>query len=133
MSENTQSMIYLSTSLILFVGACWLSVSMSSQMDHALQAASKISRGQSRTIQEISRTSGLELYSGSQVLYSLKESYKLKLHIEVDGISFTGSAMTAADQNMIELSSFYLVKYIRDSNGNFQSILFTKTPKGTTK
>lgn len=131
MSGNAQSMIYLSTSLFIFVGACWLSVSMSSQMDHALQAVSKVTRGQDRTINETYRSYGAELYSGSQVLYSLKESYTLGQRIEVDGISFSGPAMTAADQAVIDLQSNYLVKYLRDATGNIQSLIFTKAPKGT--
>lgn len=131
MSGNAQSMIYLSTSLFIFVGACWLSVSMSNQMDHALQAVSKVTRGQDRTVDETYRSWEAEIYSGSQVLYSLKGSLPLGQHIEIDGTTFIGPVMTARDQAVIDLQSNYLVKYIRDANGNIQSLIFTKAPKGT--
>lgn len=131
MSENAQSMIFLSASLLVFVGASWISLNMSRQMDQALQAVSGGSQGQSKSIQVTLRTSSSELYSGSQVLYSLSENKRIGIITEVDGYIFAGAEISEVDYTRIDVQKMYKVSYRRDGSGNIIKLIFTKVLTGT--
>ncbi|AJS58335.1 hypothetical protein [Paenibacillus sp. IHBB 10380] len=132
MSENAQSMIILSTSLVVFVGASWISLNMLKQMDRTLQGVSDRNQGQSQSIQVTLRTSSSEIYSGSQVLYSLSESKRIGTVIEVDGYIFSGIEILDADYTRIDVGKMYKVSYIRDGSGNITKLIFTVLKRTST-
>ncbi|MGF7047498.1 hypothetical protein J2T13_002003 [Paenibacillus sp. DS2015] len=130
MSENAQNMIFLSVSLVVFVSASWITLNMLRQMDHTLQAVSAANQGQSQSIQVTLRTSSSEVYSGSQVLYSLSESKRIGIIVEVDGYIFDSAEILETDYNRIDVQQMYSVGYIRDGSGNIIRLIFTGL-KGT--
>ncbi|HEY2494979.1 MAG TPA: hypothetical protein VGI33_18975 [Paenibacillus sp.] len=130
MSENAQNMIILSTSLVVFVGASWISLNMLRQMDRTLQGVTDGNHGQSQSIQVTLRASSSEIYSGSQVLYSLSESKRIGTIIEVDGYIFADTEILDADYTRIDVQKMYKVSYIRDGSGNITKLIFTVL-KGT--
>ena len=131
MGKNVQSMMFLSVALILLISACWMSWSMTREMELALEAVKNSTKGQARSVHTTLGASGAELFTGAQVLYSARERSLSGLVIEVDGYVLSGSEMTDRDHASIDLASDYFVHYARSGTGSIEKLVFTKAPKGT--
>lgn len=129
MKNQVISMLELSVAAVLFMGACWYSYQMQSDIDGAIEAAYGLSQEQSISISTVNpgRLSDALTFRGSEILFMLRGEEKKLYDLSVDGVSFPpGGDPESWDLSVIEAASHYAVRYHYGSSGEIVRIQFSK-------
>ncbi|WP_106767758.1 hypothetical protein [Paenibacillus faecalis] len=129
MREQTVTMIELAAALALFMGAGWFSFQMQSEIDSALESANVMTQEQSPAMTTINmRSSSDELtFSGSEVLFMLREVQQGMYEMSVDGVLLPrGTLVDNVNLSMIEAGARYKARYTYSTSGALASIQYYK-------
>ncbi|GAB6990066.1 hypothetical protein [Paenibacillus pini] len=127
MGENSQQMIFLSVSVILFVAACLISLRLTGQITETLHEVANVTKGQTRSVMDHSKGSKTVLYSGTEVVLMIHGNTDADLSIEVGGANFKGREdHDEEDLRNINLHTAYEIKYIRNTQGRLITISFNE-------
>ncbi|WP_168928922.1 hypothetical protein [Paenibacillus dokdonensis] len=126
MNENMRDMIILSISIALFLGACFFTLGLTSQIRMTLHEAASVVGGQKRSVHSTLKLSEPDIYSGSQALLIVVDS---EVRIQADGVTVTQNDPVALiKQSIFQADAKYRTVYIRDIHGNLTELQFYKLP-----
>ncbi|GIP25908.1 hypothetical protein J23TS9_10380 [Paenibacillus sp. J23TS9] len=127
MNENMRDMITLSITIALFLGACFFTLGLTSQIRMTLHEAVSVVGGQKRSVHSTLKPSEPDVYSGPQALLIVVDS---EVRIQADGVTVTHNDPVALiNQSIFQADANYRAVYIRDIHGDMTEIQFYKLPK----
>ncbi|UNK20858.1 hypothetical protein MNQ98_12940 [Paenibacillus sp. N3/727] len=129
MREQTVTMIEMAVATALFMGACWFSFHMQSEIDAGLEAANLMNQEQSSAITTVKMRSSTDdlTFLGSEVLFMLQEVQQGKYRMSVDGVMFLpGLELDSVNLSVIEAGARYQANYSYSTSGTINSIQYIK-------
>lgn len=125
MNKHTESMISLSSALLLFISACFFALGLTGEMNRALKESSITAQGQMKSIHSTLTSSEHDMLSGSQVVLSIIDNKESHVSIEVGGFIFEGGQNAEmTDWSMVSLEADYSAIYQWEPNGQLKRIQF---------
>lgn len=129
MREQTISMLELAAGVAIFLAAVMYAFHIQTTVDGGLTAVERMTQEQHTGVNTIEMTNENRRlsYSGSEVLFTLREVQTGDFHIWVDGREFrSGSNPEELDLSIIDTRARYSTQYIRGNDGEVVSIQFVK-------
>lgn len=122
MRDQTISMIEVAIAFTLFIGACWLTYSMQSEIDAGLESVHRMVQENNSVTTTIGLSSDIHedviSFKGSEVLFMLRDVQQGKYEMLVDGVSFSsGMNPETSDLSIIQLDAKYQAHYLYDAHG----------------
>lgn len=127
MREQTITIIEWAAASALFMGACWFTFHMQSEIDAGLEAANRMVQEQSSAITTIEMTHNTTddalTFKGSEVLFMLREVEQGKYEMSVDGVVFPpGVNPEITDISVIDVDARYQAHYTYSTDGTIVRI-----------
>lgn len=122
MREQTITIIEWAAATALFMGACWFSFHMQSEIDEGLEAANRMAQEQNSAITTIemspSTMDDTLTYQGSEVLFMLRDVEQGEYEMSVDGVVFSpGMIPDITDISVIDVDARYQAHYTYSTDG----------------
>lgn len=127
MNENMRDMITLSIAIALFLGACFFTLGLTSQIRMTLHEAVSVVGGQMQSVHSTLKLSDPDIYSGSQALLIGIDS---EVRIQADGVTVTpNDPVGLIKQSIFQADAKYRAVYIRNIHGDLTELQFYKLPR----
>ncbi|MCJ8012532.1 hypothetical protein MUG84_12405 [Paenibacillus sp. KQZ6P-2] len=131
MNVNVQNMITLSAAVALFLSACYFTLGLTSHIHTALDEASLVSGGQTKSVYTTLKTAKPDTFSGSQAIIITVDQIKNGVQILVDSAPVTeDDPVWMMQQSIFQFDARYRAMYKRDVNGKLIEIHINKLSAG---
>jgi hypothetical protein len=125
-SETAENILFFTIEIFLLITACIFTIGGIRTQEAAGLAVQQADIREERRLFSSLEVNGQETYSGAQVLQSIRQIGSLEVNIRVNGrVFYQDDEVSDLDLSGIDLHRTYTVSYIRDTNGNVQTIVFT--------